>query len=171
MRRDAMVNLHWWTLLRANSAGAVAAETLRHGDFGGTVVLVGEEPVGLHGHSPLPEGHPTGEVDLDSAAVHAAPLSRDQHVSLSTSTTVRATDLVTDTISAFPGVDLSVDQPPRATRVAPGTIPVPGATLPQNARLSSLATRGPREPAAHHPVWNGSQSDGLPDEHVTEALP
>lgn len=168
-----MVKLHWLTILRASSAGAVAAETLQHEDFGGTVVLVGEEPVGLYEHSPLPEGHPPGEIDLNTAAVHSAPLSWDQHVSLSTSTTERAIDLVTDTISALPGVDLSYDQPPLATGVAPGTMPIPGATLPWNDRLCSLASKGPLEPAqrsADHPVWNRSQSDGFPGKHVTEAL-
>jgi 3-phenylpropionate/trans-cinnamate dioxygenase ferredoxin reductase subunit len=168
-----MVKLHWWTILRANAAGAVAAETLRHEDFGGTVVLVGEEPVGPYEHSSQSVGHPPGEIDLNTAAVHSAPLSRDQHVSLSTSTTVRALDLVTDTISALPGVDLSYDQPPLATGVAPGTMPIPGATLSWNDRLCSLVSRGrvePAQPSADHPVWNRSQSDGSPGKHVTEAL-
>jgi 3-phenylpropionate/trans-cinnamate dioxygenase ferredoxin reductase subunit len=168
-----MVKLHRLTILWASSAGAVAAETLRHGDFDGTVVLVGEEPVGPYEFPPLSEGHPPGEIGLDTAAVHSAPLSRDQHVSLSTSTTVGAIDLVTDTISALPGVDLSYDHPPLATDVAPRAMPIPGATLPWNHRLCSLVSRGrlePAQPSADHPAWNRFQSDGFPGKHVTEAL-
>jgi len=168
-----MVTLHPLTIPRPSSAGAVAAETLRHEDFGGTVVLVGEEPVRPYEHSPLSEGHPPGGIDLDTAAVHSAPLSGDQHGSLPTSTTVGAIDLVTDTISALPGVDLSCDQPPLGTGVAPGTMPIPGATLPWNDRLCSLASQGRLEPArrsADHPVWNRFQSDGFPGKHVAEAL-
>jgi len=168
-----MVKLHRFTILWTSSAGAVAAETLRHEDFGGTALLVGEEEVRPYEYPPLSEGHPPGEIDLNTAAVHSAPLSRDQHVSLSTSTTVDTIDLVTDTISALPKVDLGYDQPPLATRVAPQAMPIPKATLPWNDRLCSLVSRGRLEPpqrSADHPAWNRSQSDGFPGKHVTEAL-
>ena len=168
-----MVKLHRFTILWTSSAGAVAAETLRHEDFGGTALLVGEEEVRPYEYPPLWDGHPPGEIDLDTAAVHSEHLYCDENVELSTSTTVRAIDLVTDTISALPGVDLGYDQPPLATDVAPRAMPIPGATLPWNDRLCSLASRGRLEPAqrsADHPIWTRSQSDEFPGKHVTEAL-
>src|SRR5579859_581553 len=111
-----------YVIVGASLTGAKAAETLREEGFGGTVVLLGEEPERPYERPPLSKGYLLGNDDKASIYVHEESWYAEHEVDLRLRVTATALDLAgRDTVG--------YDRVLLATGATPRRLSVPGADL------------------------------------------
>src|SRR5690348_396707 len=87
-----MAGAETFVIVGASLAGAKAAETLRAEDFGGRVVLIGDETERPYERPPLSKGFMVGKDARDSVFVHDAGWYDEQGVELRLGTRATAID-------------------------------------------------------------------------------
>lgn len=116
-------------IVGASLAGATAAQTLRDEGFGGSVVLVGDEPSRPYERPPLSKGYLLGNDERDSIFVHPADWYAEHDVELRLGTTVTGIDRASHQVTLSDGGTLPYDRLLLTTGSQPRRLTVPGADL------------------------------------------
>jgi 3-phenylpropionate/trans-cinnamate dioxygenase ferredoxin reductase subunit len=131
-----------FVIIGASLAGATAAATLREEGFGGSVALIGEEPVRPYERPPLSKEYLQGKAEADVAFVHD-PAYYDQHdIDLRLSTRVRGLEPAAREVVLASGERLGYDAVLLATGATPRRLAVPGADLAGVHYLRTMADAG-----------------------------
>src|SRR4051794_13602082 len=125
-------------IVGAGLAGAKAAETLRTEGFGGSIVLLGDEPDRPYERPPLSKGQLLGTAERDAAFVHSPQWYTDHNVDLRTGVRVESIDRGAGTVSMRGGAVLPYDKLLLATGSTPRRLDRPGADLAGVCYLRTL---------------------------------
>jgi 3-phenylpropionate/trans-cinnamate dioxygenase ferredoxin reductase subunit len=128
-----------FVIVGAGLAGAKAAQTLRDEGFGGSIVLIGEEPERPYERPPLSKGLLLGSGEPDSVFVHDASWYADHGVELRTATRASAIDRADRRVQLADGQRISYDKLLLTTGSAPRALAVPGAELDGVLRLRTVS--------------------------------
>ncbi|MCC7258805.1 MAG: FAD-dependent oxidoreductase [Gammaproteobacteria bacterium] len=121
----------------AGQAAAQAVVTLRHGGFGGDILLVGEEPYLPYQRPPLSKKFLAGEMELERLYLRPREFYADNRVGLRLGTRVQAIDRSRRTVRVD-GADLAYDRLILATGSHVRRLSIPGADLPELHYLRTI---------------------------------
>src|SRR5918992_3437922 len=105
-----MADTHTHVIVGAGLAGAKAAEALREEGFGGSIVLVGDEPELPYERPPLSKDYLRGDSPREKARVHPADFYSANGIDLRASTMVNGIDTVASEVVLSTGERVGYDR-------------------------------------------------------------
>ncbi|WP_326545548.1 FAD-dependent oxidoreductase [Mycolicibacterium sp. ND9-15] len=118
-----------FVIVGAGLAGAKAAEALRAQDFGGKVVLIGDENDRPYDRPPLSKGYLLGKSEREEIYVHPPEWYAENDIDLRVGTRVVEIDRPDHAVKTQRGEELRYDKLLLATGSSPRHLRVPGAEL------------------------------------------
>lgn len=126
-------------IVGAGHAGGAAAALLRQYGYGGSITLIGDEPIPPYQRPPLSKAWLKGEADADSLALKPASFYAEHGIDLRMGVSATAIDRTAKTVTLSDGETVPYDVLILATGARARKLPIPGADLAGVMSLRSAA--------------------------------
>ncbi|WP_434667492.1 FAD-dependent oxidoreductase [Paraburkholderia sp. A3BS-1L] len=126
-------------IVGAGQAGFQAAASLRQAEFGGRILLVGDEPCVPYDRPPLSKSYLAGETGLEGLWLRPEAFYREERIELEVGETVTAIDRQSRRVELGSGRKIGYDRLILATGARFRPLSVPGAELDGVLPLRTLA--------------------------------